>query len=50
MILHVVVVFFFLSSFHLLPLREKEDIKTVLSGSLSPLGDHRYREGLCFLE
>ena len=32
------------------PLREKEDIKTVLSGSLSPLGDHRYREGLCFLE
>ena len=41
----------FVFFFRLLPLREKEDIKTVLSSSLSPLGeDHRYGEGLCFLE
>ena len=42
-------VFFFFSFFHLLPLREKEDIKTVVSGSLSPLVDHRYGRVCAFL-
>lgn len=47
---YMLLLFFFSFLFSSPPLREKEDIKTVLSGSLLPLGDHRYREGLCFLE